>query len=126
MKMVLCDSSLFSSTHIAEPAMLWLDTYFQWISPASNCCGIFPNNTICRPPGKDGCGVCLQNHTKDNRPYSEDFKKYLRPFLNANPDKDCPAAGQAAFGGGVRLSSDNTSVESKSSVKEIMSVHLLR
>jgi len=27
------------STRIAEPAMLWVDAYFEWISPKSECCG---------------------------------------------------------------------------------------
>lgn len=94
--------------------MLWIDTYFQWISPASDCCGIIrANNTPCRPPGKGDCDVCLKNYTKDKRPYPEDFKKFLKQFLAANPDTNCAAAGHAAFGGGVKLNGDETSVKSE-------------
>ena len=37
-------TSCTHSTRIAEPGMLWLDTYFEWIAPTSDCCG-YDNET---------------------------------------------------------------------------------
>ena len=97
--------------------MLWVDTYFQWISPNSGCCGLVngTDNDYCKDPGKGNCTVCLENYPKNvTRPNAKDFKNNIRQWLKSNPNKDCPAGGHAAFASGVILKENRTDVLSKS------------
>ncbi len=98
--------------------MLWLDTYFQWLSPATKCCGIV-NNTAhknyigdyCKNPGQGNCTKCPISNYENNRPTPEDFNKYIHYWLKSNPDVDCPAGGHAAFGSGVKFVGENVKSE---------------
>ena len=93
--------------------MLWLDTYFEWINPASQCCGFDSDGNFCRPGGNKNCTACVSELTDKGWPKPDDFMTYLPNFLNDNPGMDCPSAGHAAFNPGVKLSSDKKSVMSK-------------
>ena len=94
--------------------MLWLDTYFEWIAPHSECC-FFSNETdeFCHYENET-CRPCVTNLTQNGWPYPSDFNKYLQYFLIDNPGKHCPSGGHAAFGAGVKLKDDNETVRSKS------------
>lgn len=99
--------------------MLWLDTYFEWIAPHSECCGInVTNNEFCLYPKKEAnatCQPCVKElNETTNWPNPDDFEKYLKWFLNDNPGKRCPSGGHAAFAGGVKLNPDNQTVQSES------------
>lgn len=108
-------------TGIAEPGMLWLDTYFEWIAPSSKCCGISreKNNTFCLKPQfeNDTCDSCVKNLTEKGWPLQEDFGKYLPWFLQDNPGVRCPSGGHAAFAGAVKLNPDNKTVNSESETR---------
>ena len=96
--------------------MLWLDTYFEWIAPHSECCGKTADNKFCLYPKNTSNSTCMPCVEKLNEttnwPYPDDFTKYLPWFLKDNPGKRCPSGGHAAFASGVKLREDN-SVESK-------------
>ena len=104
--------------------MLWLDTYFEWIAPHSECCGKTGKTDsedigdFCLYPKKDAnatCHPCVKELDPNTSwPYPDDFKKYLKWFLNDNPGKRCPSGGHAAFAGGVKLNPDNETVRSES------------
>ena len=89
-------------TKIAEPAMLWLDTYFEWMAPKSYCCGVSRDDggEECYDPQwlNDSCDSCMASGDRPNRTV---FETYLDWFLHDNPGTDCAAGGHAAFGGAV-------------------------
>ena len=37
---------------IAQPAMSWVDDYYDWVSPKSKCCRIFNDGSFCNTTGK--------------------------------------------------------------------------
>ena len=37
---------------IAQPAMSWVDDYYDWVSPKSKCCRIFDDGSFCNTTGK--------------------------------------------------------------------------
>ena len=92
-------------TKIAEPAMLWLDTYFEWIAPKSTCCGVSreDGDGECYDPKwqNDSCDTCKTSTEFGNRPNKTEFGTYLDWFLHDNPGTACPSGGHAAFGGAV-------------------------
>lgn len=110
--------SPLTSTGIAEPAMLWLDTYFEWIAPHSECCGRnVTSGGRCLYPKMDAnatCQPCVTELDENNWPFPDDFEEFLPWFLDDNPGKRCPSGGHAAFAGAVKFKpGDNRTVESK-------------
>ena len=102
------------STGIAEPAMLWLDTYYQWLAPKSKCCGITDKNQECNAKSDPSCHTCLEPGERNlSRPNVTEFERYLKRFLNDNPGVDCPFGGHAGFSSGVKLNPDGKTVKSK-------------
>ena len=85
--------------------MLWLDTYFEWITPKSFCCGISrdEHGYECYDPKwqNDSCDACMISG--GDRPNRTEFETYINWFLHDNPGTDCPSGGHAAFGGAVIL-----------------------
>ncbi|CAG0904578.1 unnamed protein product, partial [Cyprideis torosa] len=39
-------------TYIAIPPMSWMDDYFSWLEPSSECCNVYPNQTFCPDPSQ--------------------------------------------------------------------------
>lgn len=104
-------------TKIAEPAMLWLDTYFEWINP-SGCCGVSRDDdgSQCFDPTwkNDSCDICLVSSS--SRPNETEFATYLDWFLKDNPGIDCPSGGHAAFGGAVKVNHSDPANKKNSTV----------
>ncbi|CAG0897897.1 unnamed protein product, partial [Cyprideis torosa] len=61
-------------TYIAIPPMSWMDDYFSWLEPSSECCNVYPNQTFCPDPsqangvtdlfsffGEEVCKPCLES-----------------------------------------------------------------
>lgn len=97
--------------------MLWLDTYFEWIAPSSQCCGKDEDDNFCLYPqyNNDTCRACLETQDENGWPYPDDFEKYLRWFLKDNPGVRCPSGGHAAFANAVKFydAPDNETVRSE-------------
>lgn len=106
-------------TSIAEPPMLWLDTYFEWIIPRSQCCGIDDDGEFCLYPQYDNatCRPCLNDSDLNENfwPKKEIFYKYIHWFLEDNPGVRCPSGGHAAFKGAINFTSPD-SIRSKISL----------
>lgn len=104
--------------------MLWLDTYYQWLSPNSKCCGISDTNKLCNAsdPDDKSCHTCILPGEKNpewrnlSRPNSTEFERYLQPFLEDNPGPSCPFGGHAGFSSAVKLNPDNKTIKSKTMI----------
>ncbi len=102
--------------------MLWMDTYFEWIAPRSQCCGITlvdDKEELCHYPqyNNDTCRPCVTNETENGWPEPDDFDKYVHWFLQDNPGKRCPSGGHAAFAGGVKFYPDQDNVTQNNTIK---------
>ncbi|KAF8572284.1 hypothetical protein P879_03202 [Paragonimus westermani] len=104
-------SKIPSYTWIAQPAMSWIDDYFDWIDPEGSpgCCRVYVNGSgFC--PDDAPSSVCTTCNVTlvDGRPNSEDFTHYLGRFLDQNPGVQCPKGGRAAYHSAVQLRPQNS------------------
>jgi Niemann-Pick C1 protein len=100
-------SSMPDYSTIAQPAMSWIDDYYDWVSPKSKCCRVYKSDgSFCPTNVKDRTSICEPCITTD-RPDGVDFGTYLADFLNDPPTMDCPKGGSAAYSSSVNITAGN-------------------
>ncbi|XP_069778710.1 NPC intracellular cholesterol transporter 1 [Narcine bancroftii] len=104
---------LSNYTKIGFPPSSWIDDYFDWVKPQSTCCRVY-NNTenFCNATVHNPACVRCRPLTREGkqRPYGEDFMKFLPMFLSDNPNPKCGKGGHAAYSSSVKLIDNNTGV----------------
>jgi Niemann-Pick C1 protein len=93
--------------YLAQPPSSWLDDYFDWLQSTNNppCCRI-NNQTQDFCPATSNSSLCVRCPIKfieNDRPASDDFKRYISYFLRDNPGDKCPKGGHAAYKDAVEL-----------------------
>ncbi|VDM95986.1 unnamed protein product [Thelazia callipaeda] len=93
-------------SHIAYPAISWLDDYLDWLQPLGDppCCRLFTNQTFC--PATENSPNCVSCNVEfqDYRPRSDLFYTYLPHYFSNNPSSKCVKGGRAAYSSAVKLS----------------------
>uniref|UniRef100_A0A4X2K478 NPC1 like intracellular cholesterol transporter 1 n=1 Tax=Vombatus ursinus TaxID=29139 RepID=A0A4X2K478_VOMUR len=75
-------------SYLAIPASSWVDDFIDWLSPLSDCCRLYRNNSFC--PSTEGTFTCLRRCISTTRPTEEQFHKYLPWFLEDKANIKCP------------------------------------
>ncbi|KAJ3867851.1 patched family-domain-containing protein [Lentinula novae-zelandiae] len=100
-----------SSSHLADPAASWIDTFFAWLDPEMDtCCRVRKRDpsVLCRP--RDGarlCRPCFEdrdpgwNVTMEGFPEGKEFVQYARWWLASEAGEECPLGGREGFSGSV-------------------------
>ncbi|KAG0235375.1 hypothetical protein BGW42_005354 [Actinomortierella wolfii] len=98
---------------IEQPASVWIDDFLHWLNPSIETCCRFRRdnpNQLCDPfDDEDECQVCYADHepswniSMHGLPEGEEFMRYLKTWIAASPDDQCPLAGKAAYGDAVKL-----------------------
>lgn len=89
---------------ISTPTASWIDDFFQWLNPDNEACCV------------DRRKPCFANRdpawniTLAGMPEGQEFVSYLKRFLNAPTDEDCPLGGQASYGSSVVIDSERNTV----------------
>ncbi|XP_074066171.1 NPC1-like intracellular cholesterol transporter 1 [Macrotis lagotis] len=91
-------------SYLAIPASSWVDDFIDWLSPISECCRLYRNNTFC--PSTAGALTCLRKCIGTSRPTEEQFHKYLPNFLEDRANIKCPKGGLGAYDNSVNISAD--------------------
>ncbi|XP_020839715.1 NPC1-like intracellular cholesterol transporter 1 [Phascolarctos cinereus] len=91
-------------SYLAIPASSWVDDFIDWLSPLSECCRLYRNNSFC--PSTEGTFTCLQRCVSTARPTEEQFHNYLPWFLEDKANIKCPKGGLGAYDGSVNISAD--------------------
>jgi len=113
---------------IAYPPASWLDDYYAWLKPLSECCRYNTTTTtttateafdvdddgttrqFCNASIKsNSCVSCrsLLEIRENPRPNETEFMEFLPWFLVDNPGMDCAKGGHAAFGNAVNIIDNN-------------------
>ncbi|XP_065174717.1 NPC intracellular cholesterol transporter 1-like [Sycon ciliatum] len=111
---------------IAQPPLAWLDSYYEWITPATACCRLKNSTASSRDSGLDFCPPTDQTSKcidclPDGKtlPTRDEFDDYIEDFLHSNPSAACPAGGHAAFSSALsfanRSANDNRDTAIKAS-----------
>ncbi|KAJ3926999.1 MAG: hypothetical protein NXY57DRAFT_668229 [Lentinula lateritia] len=100
-----------SSSHLADPAASWIDTFFAWLDPEMDtCCRVRKRDpsVLCRP--RDGarlCRPCFEdrdpgwNVTMEGFPEGKEFVQYAKWWLASEAGEECPLGGREGFSGSV-------------------------
>ncbi|XP_001379744.3 NPC1-like intracellular cholesterol transporter 1 [Monodelphis domestica] len=96
-------------SYLAIPASSWVDDFIDWLTPTSDCCRLYRNNTFCS--STEGTVLtcfrkCIPYTTSTVRPTVEQFHKYLPWFLEDKANIKCPKGGLGAYDGAVNISAD--------------------
>ncbi|KAL3273722.1 hypothetical protein HHI36_015151 [Cryptolaemus montrouzieri] len=117
-------SKMPESTYIAKPSSSWLDDYFDW-TESKLCCRISKTGDFC-PHSNRRCKACNMTFNElDGRPTAKDFSRYVSFFLRDNPDSDCAKAGHAAYGQGVRYTTNKQTNLSRVEASYFMTYHTI-
>jgi len=94
---------------IAYPASSWLDDYYDWLKPLSQCCYYNASSdpyTFCNASVKsDDCTTCrsLVQFQNSHKPNQTEFMDFLPWFLSDNPGIQCSKGGHASYAAGVNI-----------------------
>eukprot|EP00118_Oscarella_pearsei_P017402 m.172024 g.172024 ORF g.172024 m.172024 type:complete len:1424 (+) comp39077_c0_seq10:145-4416(+) len=102
-------SQIKNYSMIASAPTSWLDDYLTWLSPQSQCCRVFRNDSkeFCAaslyPLNDPNCTKCLTSEELLTcfSPPKSDFMQLLDFFLKDNPGVHCAKGGHAAYGTAV-------------------------
>ncbi|KAK8098605.1 patched sphingolipid transporter [Apiospora kogelbergensis] len=86
-------------SYIASPTSSWIDDFFLWLNPeAVDCCydRVNRKRVACFADRDPAWNVTLYG-----MPEGEEFVHYVKRFLAAPTDDDCPLGGQASYSQGV-------------------------
>lgn len=76
-------------SYINSATASWVDDFFYWLNPISDCCQDENGNTCF---GEDEWNITLSG-----MPEGEEFIQYARKWIHAPTDEECPNGGQAAY-----------------------------
>ncbi|XP_036604933.1 NPC1-like intracellular cholesterol transporter 1 [Trichosurus vulpecula] len=101
-------------SYLAIPASSWVDDFIDWLSPISDCCRLYRDDSFC--PSTEGTFTCLRrcvSAASTTRPTEEQFYKYLPWFLEDKANTKCPKGGLGAYDGSVNISADGEIVATR-------------
>lgn len=90
-----------SVSYINSATSSWIDAYFFWLKPSSQCC-LNEDGTTCL--AEDEWSLTMKN-----LPEGERFVELAQKWLRAPTDATCPNGGAAAYSNAVVLDANHTS-----------------
>lgn len=92
-------------SYIGETTASWIDDFFYWLSPTTNCCQDSSTGNACfddrSPPW---------NITLSGMPEGTEFLHYARQWINSPTTAECPNGGQAAYSNALVLDLNQTTI----------------
>lgn len=89
-------------SYINSATASWIDDFFYWLNPISDCC---------KDENGDTCfGEDDWNITLSGMPEGEEFIHYAKKWVHAPTDEDCPNGGQAAYSNAVVVDQNHTDI----------------
>ncbi|KAK4945772.1 niemann-Pick type C-related protein 1 [Elasticomyces elasticus] len=89
-------------SYINSATANWLDDFFYWLNPISDCCK------------EDNGDTCFQegewNITLGGMPEDGEFIRYIQKWIHAPTDEECPNGGQAAYSNAVVIDKNHTDI----------------
>lgn len=89
-------------SYINSATASWIDDFFYWLNPISDCCK------------KENGDTCFAedewNITLSGMPEGEEFIHYITKWIHAPTDEDCPNGGQAAYSNAVVIDKNHTDI----------------
>jgi Niemann-Pick C1 protein len=89
-------------SYINSATASWIDDYFYWLDPTSECCTDSDGNPCLGPNDWD--------ITLKGMPEGDTFVKYAKQWIHAPTDENCPTGGQAAYSNALVIDSTNTNI----------------
>ena len=89
-------------SYITGSTASWLDDFFTWLNPSNDRCCLDEKGKPCLA-GRDP----PWNITLSGMPENEEFMHYLRKWLAAPTNEDCPFGGAAPYSNALSLSSSS-------------------
>ncbi|KAH0833602.1 hypothetical protein AYO21_05280 [Fonsecaea monophora] len=89
-------------SYINSATASWIDDFFYWLNPISDCCKD-ENGETCF--GEDDWNVTLSG-----MPEGEEFVYYAKKWVHAPTDEECPNGGQAAYSNAVVIDKDHVDI----------------
>jgi Niemann-Pick C1 protein len=87
-------------SYINSATASWIDDFFYWLNPISDCCKD-ENGATCFEDGE-------WNITLQGMPEGDEFVDYARKWIHAPTDEECPNGGQAAYSSALVIDQNNT------------------
>jgi Niemann-Pick C1 protein len=90
-------------SYIGETTASWIDDFFYWLSPITECC-------------KEDGQACFDgrdppwNITLSGMPEGQEFIHYLTKWVHSKTDAECPNGGQAAYSNAVVIDKNHTTI----------------
>jgi Niemann-Pick C1 protein len=89
-------------SYINSATASWLDDFFYWLNPISDCC---------KDENGDTCFAEEDwNITLSGMPEGQEFIHYANKWIHAPTDEECPNGGQAAYSNAVLIDSNHTNI----------------
>ncbi|KAK6364590.1 niemann-Pick type C-related protein 1 [Exophiala oligosperma] len=89
-------------SYINSATASWVDDFFYWLNPISDCCKDDKGNT-CFNEGE-------WNITLSGMPVGEEFINFANKWIRAPTDEECPNGGQAAYSTAVVIDEENVDI----------------
>lgn len=102
-----------STSFISQPTASWVDDFFNWLDPSKDrCCRVRKSrpDVFCGTRDRASlCRPCLAeqtpawNITMEGLPEGPEFMKYLKVWLEAPSNEQCPLGGKAGYSSALSL-----------------------
>ncbi|KIX03877.1 uncharacterized protein Z518_07430 [Rhinocladiella mackenziei CBS 650.93] len=89
-------------SYIHSATASWIDDFFYWLNPISDCCKD-ENGETCFGEGE-------WNITLSGMPEGVEFIEYAQKWVHAPTDEECPNGGQAAYSNALVIDKNHTDV----------------
>jgi len=88
-------------SYIGETTASWIDDFFYWLNPNSDCCT--EDGEACFEEGR-------WNITLSGMPEGQEFIHYVSKWIHSPTDEMCPHGGQAAYSNAVVIDKNHTTI----------------
>jgi Niemann-Pick C1 protein len=88
-------------SYIGETTASWIDDFFYWLNPNSDCCT--EDGEACFEDGR-------WNITLFGMPEGQEFIHYVSKWIHSPTDEMCPHGGQAAYSNAVVIDKNHTTI----------------
>jgi Niemann-Pick C1 protein len=88
-------------SYIGETTASWIDDFFYWLNPNSDCCT--EDGEACFEEGR-------WNITLFGMPEGQEFIHYVSKWIHSPTDEMCPHGGQAAYSNAVVIDKNHTTI----------------